>query len=687
MTSSRLLAFTLTALNFAAPAFGQLAPAFVPPALFAAPGATSAATGDFNGDGRIDIATANGAPAGSHGVSILLSNGDGSFQAARNFNTGTDPNAIAVGDFNADGKLDAAVMNSLQSTVSILTGNGDGTLQAPSLIVLPGVPRSLASADFNSDGKTDLILSVSLAAPGSSLTVVLMSRGDGTFAQSTFPSPYGIVVADFNGDGKPDIAQYGIPTGPGAAIKFGNGDGTFTDAPLPFTLGVPFQVTQAVAGDLNGDGKMDLYGEFVSGAITRSGFVFSTYVALGNGDGTFTVNSTGLFSVGIGGENLLAGDFNGDGKLDIAGVFPGPSANNIGPRNLPNTIRVLYGTGNGSFAVRTSYAAGPSLGIAAANCLVAGDFDGNGSTDFAWATGAGINVVRNGSGNPPLLTGISLNSNFVQGGSAVVAGSLSLGAPAPAGGASVSLTSSNPAAAFFPGGPTVFIPAGATSAAFSVSTLAVAAPALVTVNSVLNGVTQTASLNVDPAFTLNSLSFAPASLIGYFGNFGPLFNYATATITLSGPATDAGALVNLTSSNPALVSVPPSVTVAPGATSATFFAGNLNKVAANTPVTIAASLQGVSRSGILTVLTGADIVQITKAEYVVKTGQWKIEATDSDPSVTTIWVLDSAGTFKGSLTNLGAGAFKGQGASAGPFTSVVLQSIKGGNVSGPVAQK
>ena len=110
-------------------------------------------------------------------------------------------------------------------------------------------------------------------------------------------------------------------------------------------------------------------------------------------------------------------------------------------------------------------------------------------------------------------------------------------------------------------------------------------------------------------------------------------------------------------------------------------------VSADTPVTISGSYQGVAKSGVFTVLTATDAVQITKAEFVVKTGQWKIEATGTDATAF-IYVLNPAGVVVGSLVNLGLGAYKGQGNfGPGPLTTAVLQSTKGGIARGPVAQR
>ena len=683
-----LLILTTTLLALGATMAGQSLPSFAPPVSYSASGASAAASGDMNGDGRVDVVTANGIATGSHGVSVLLSNGDGTFQAARNFVTNTDPAAVAIGDFNGDGKLDVAAMDRTGNTLSILLGNGDGTLQPATTVALPASPVSIAASDLNADGKVDLVVMLKTAT-SSFLVGILISNGDGTFSQSSLPSPTGIlVVADFNGDGKPDLCICGFVSAvPGhALIKFGNGDGTFVDSPLPFAA-FPMDVTVAVAGDFNGDGKMDIYGEFISPPITRAGFVFAPYMAIGNGDGTFTVTYGGLFSRGIGGDNLLVGDFNRDGKLDVAGVFPGPSAGTS--VRQPPTVKVLYGAGDGTLSLPVSFAAGPSTaGFTYYGMpLVSGDFDGNGAPDFAWAAGSGINVIRNANGNPPLLSNLSVNSNWVVGGSATVLATVAIGDPAPAGGAVIALSSSDPAAAIFLGGATVTIPAGSTSATFNIATGAVAAAELVTITASWNGVNQITSFHVIPAFTVASVTLNPPSVFGWFGG-GTL---TTGTVTLSGPAAE-GVVINLGSSNPALafvqslVAATPNVNIAPGATSVNFGAYVLNNVAADTPVTISASFQGVTKNGTLTVLTGIDAVRLTKAEYIASSNQWKIEATSSSAPAN-IRVLTKSGTLLGVLAPAGGGTYKGQGVVAGPFTSVVLQSILGGFTTGLVAQK
>ena len=113
----------------------------------------SVAVGDFNGDGKLDLAVANGS---SNTVSILLGTGTGSFGAKTDFGTGIDPISVAVGDFNGDGKLDLAVANSNGDTVSILLGTGTGSFGAKTDFGTGSGPNSVAVGDFNGDGKLDL---------------------------------------------------------------------------------------------------------------------------------------------------------------------------------------------------------------------------------------------------------------------------------------------------------------------------------------------------------------------------------------------------------------------------------------------------------------------------------------------------------------------------------------------------
>ena len=692
--SNRLCALAITSLLLSATAIAQSIPSFAPPVTFPAPGTSAIALGDMNGDGKLDAVTANGATSGSHGVSVLLSNGDGSFQPAVNFVTNTDPTRIVIGDFNNDGKLDVAAANKTANTLSILLGNGDGTLQQATTVILPSSPILMYASDLNGDGNKDLVVTLQSIAPltgaGSYLTGILMSNGDGTFAQSSFPAvSTNVLVADFNGDGKPDLFLYQNLAGLSVdLIKFGNGDGTFTDAPLPFApLPARFSATELVAGDFNGDGRIDIYGEYVVASSTRSPAGFSATMALGKGDGTFNIINYPS-NRGIDGQNLIVGDFNRDGNLDVAGIFPGPL--HFSSLIPPYSLRILYGAGDGTLSLPVSFPAGSSSSVFTGQPLVSADFDGNGAPDFAVATSAGLTVVRNANGTPPLLSSLSVNARWVVGGNTTVLGTVTIGDPAPAGGAVIALSSSDPIGASFPGG-AVTIAAGATSATFTIATGVVPAAEFVTITASWNGVNQTAGFNVVPAYTLSSIVLASSSNFGWFGGGSG----TVGTVTLSSPAIE-NVVVSVNTSNAALVSVftamPLLIPIPAGQTTGSFSVSILNKVAVDTPVAITASLDGISRSATLTVRTASDTVRITKAEYSVKTASWKIEATSSNP-LAVIRVLTTAGTgtdpFGGValLQSSGNGIYKGSGVAPPPFTSVFLQSTLGGFAIGPVAQK
>src|SRR6266852_2860168 len=165
----------------------------------------SVAIGDFNGDGKLDLAVANSSSR-SNTVSVLLGNGDGSFQPQTTFATGSTPTSVAIGDFNGDGKLDLAVANANSANVSVLLGNGDGSFQAQTTFATGFIPESVAIGDFNGDGKLDL----AVANGGDNNVSVLLGNGDGSFqAQTTFATgtnPQSVAIGDFNGDGERDLA-------------------------------------------------------------------------------------------------------------------------------------------------------------------------------------------------------------------------------------------------------------------------------------------------------------------------------------------------------------------------------------------------------------------------------------------------------------------------------------------------
>jgi hypothetical protein len=307
------------------------------------------AVGDFNGDGKLDLVTAN---QYGNSVSVLLGNGDGTFQPAVSYGVGYNPSWVAVGDFNGDGKLDLAVADTFGLTV--LLGNGDGTFRTATNYNVGSPQTFVTVADLNGDGKLDLVF----ANSDSNNVTVVLGDGDGTFQSPisyvTGTGPRQVVVRDFNNDGNPDLAAAnGNNT---VSVLLGNGDGTF-HSPVDYSVGsLP---SGLIVGDFNSDGKPDL--------VVANQNSSTVSVLVGNADGTFqpAVNySSGPYPMAI-----AAADFNLDGKLDVV-VVNGPSANN-------DTVSVLLGNGAGGFYWPVAYGS-----FEDPVRVTTGDFNGDGKPDI-----------------------------------------------------------------------------------------------------------------------------------------------------------------------------------------------------------------------------------------------------------------------------------------------------------------
>ncbi|NTU71178.1 MAG: cadherin-like domain-containing protein, partial [Coriobacteriia bacterium] len=326
--------------------------------------------GDFNEDGALDLVVVN---RGSSSVSVLLNDGDGSFETtpAAEYFVGDSPTEAVADDLDGDGHLDLAVTNKYDDTVggdpgsiSVLPGIGDGTFGSETRFDCVAHPYGITSGDFDRNGSIDLAI-----APNDEPTfTVLLNDGNGDFSNrsdKTPPSDASVYCAigtgDFDADGQTDIAF--STRGNGLCVALGDGNGGFDQANMSF-VGVPNGYAEDLrVGDMNADGHPDIVMTDYDGQIA---------VCVNNGTGEFTEGGTSWYSMRYSSEALTLGDVNGDGYPDAI-----TAANDEEDAD----VQVFLGNGDGTLAdPQTVYGNSGGRGV------VAADLDGDGVDDLAAST-------------------------------------------------------------------------------------------------------------------------------------------------------------------------------------------------------------------------------------------------------------------------------------------------------------
>ncbi len=303
---------------------------------------TSIATASINGDGYIDVLTAN---SGNNTVSLLKGNGKGTFAPHIDFSVGLNPNSITTADIDGDGNLDVLTTNFVMGTISYLKGDGTGKFirQEPD-IELGLSPDAMTTADINCDGKPDIVTAGFRGNSG--VVSILLSNADGTFSKVYYTvdnTPAAVTTADIDGDGKLDILTANNDAHTINVLK-NNGDGTFADK-VSYSVGVSPE-SIAIA-DIDGDGKLDVLTANAGTIWAIPGKEPTSTISFlkGNGDATFAPQVQ--YNVSTLPVSIAVADFDDDYNLDVVTANQGAG-----------TLSFLKGNGDGTFAPQVEYRVG-----------------------------------------------------------------------------------------------------------------------------------------------------------------------------------------------------------------------------------------------------------------------------------------------------------------------------------------
>jgi glucose/arabinose dehydrogenase len=330
----------------------------------------SVGSADLNGDGVPDLYAA---AAGANRVAVMLGRRGGGYAPAVSYATGKRPKKAIAVDLNGDGVLDLVTANQDSSTVSVLLGRGDGTFRPARDYPVCSRAHDVAAADLDGDGHPDL----AVACFQGTVVAVLHGNGDGTFRKAVMhesgKGPHAILVVDVTGDGRPDLVVANRQEDTVAVLR-GDGHGGFA-APVDYPVG--HHPHSLAAADLNGDGRPDV--------VSADDGSDEVSVLLGAPGGRFAKAVS--YATGRVPKGVAVGDVDGDGRLDI--VTANTGGNYDGPTRSPlgDTISVLRGQGDGTFAAPVTYVAGGTP-----FAVVVADLNGDGREDLATANWDGGSV-------------------------------------------------------------------------------------------------------------------------------------------------------------------------------------------------------------------------------------------------------------------------------------------------------